>query len=305
MQTLSEIRELLAEAGQEPTKRFGQNFLIDANLMAKLIELADMDSAQTVLEIGPGTGSLTEELVARAGRVVAVEIDRGLAALLQRRLGGQGNLTVLQADALAGKHKLAPEVLAALAQTGRANLVSNLPYNVAVPILINCLNESWRSLRTPGQAVRFSRLTFTVQRELADRLVADMGSSDYGPVSVLVSLLARSTPGRILPPQAFWPPPKVHSQMVRLDFDETLAEQVKDLPTLSALLGATFQHRRKKISTAGKRRDCPFDEQRFLAGLGTCEIDPDSRPEQVSPEQFRRLANWLEGFTRIGSDLVE
>lgn len=296
MQTLTQLKELLSSAGRDPVHRFGQNFLIDANLMAKLLELADIRPGQNVLEVGPATGSLTEELLARAGRVVAVEIDDHLAELLRQRLGGNSALTVLNRDVLSGKHQIAPEVLGELKPLSPIQLVSNLPYNVAVPFLMNCLELSWRHLAGGGcigGGVRFESLTFTVQREMAQRLVAPVGDDAYGPISVLVALLARATAGRILPAEAFWPRPKVQSQMVRLEFSPAKAAQVKDFDTLSAVLSATFGHRRKKIGSAAKHRDCPFSGESFALALHAAGIDPDLRPEQVPPEAFGALANAL------------
>ena len=124
---------MLSAAGLAPQKRFGQNFLVDLNLMAKVVETAALQGDETVLEVGPGTGSLTEELLKVAPRVVAVEIDRRLHRYLQRSLAGADNLELLCGDVLAGKDKLSPAVVSALG--GRAVLVANLPYGVAAPLV--------------------------------------------------------------------------------------------------------------------------------------------------------------------------
>ena len=292
MQRLSEIRELLTSAGKRPFRRLGQHFLIDANLMQKLLELAELGGAETVLEVGAATGSLTEELLPRAGRVVAVELDRALAEILRRRLGGQGRLTVLNCDVLSGKHAVAPEVLDSLAGQDGVHLVANLPYSIAVPLVMNCLLLSWRRARGAG-GVGFDRMTFTVQRELAERFTAEPGSGAYGPVAVTVALLARATPGRLVPAQAFWPRPKVLSQMLRLDFDASAAGRLRDASALSGVLSATFGYRRKKIAAAGRRKGLPFAGERFLQALRQVGIDPSARPHQVGIEGFLSLANAL------------
>ena len=294
MQTLSEIRALLDAAGLSPRRSLGQCFLIDGNLMGKLVELAELTGDQTVLEVGAGTGSLTEELLDRAAAVVAVEMDAGLAGILRDRLGGCEKLALLNCDVLAGKHAIAGEVLNELGKAGEAHLVANLPYNAAIPIILNCLLYSWRALHT-GRGIRFSRLTFTVQRELAQRLTAGPGGKEYGPAAVVARLLASATLGRIIPPAAFWPRPKVTSQMLRLDFDPAAAEALADAKVLLAVLSATFGQRRKKIAAAGKRRDAPFDSSVFLPALAAAGIDPNARPQQVAPESFRTLANVLAG----------
>lgn len=311
MQTLSEIREILSAAGRRPRRSLGQNFLIDAKLMGKLLELADLRGGETVLEVGPATGSLTEELIARAGFVVAVEVDRSLAEILRRRVGGAKNLVILNRSVLAGKHKIAPAVLDALSGAGRVQLVANLPYNIAVPLIMNCLILSWRSVRRGGQdapapAVCFDRLTFTIQQELADRLTSGPGSKAYGPVSVITALLSRAETGRAAPPEAFWPRPKVDSRMLRLDFDANLAGRLLDADVLSAVLSATFGHRRKMISAVVKQKPPPFPPERFLSALSEVGIDPSVRPEQVSPQEFLTVANALsDAVSREPPNMIE
>jgi 16S rRNA (adenine1518-N6/adenine1519-N6)-dimethyltransferase len=267
-----------------------------------LLELAELDGSQTVLEIGAGTGSLTEELLDRSRRVVAVELDRRLADALRRRLAGRGNLTVLQGDALEGKKSLSAAVLTELAGAGDLHLVSNLPYHIAVPVLVNCLLESCRTIGAApgaGQApVRFQRLTATVQKELAERLTAGPGGPEYGPVSILVALLADVALGRPVPPQAFWPQPKVSSQMLRLDFAPARATELTDSRVLSSVLSAVFAQRRKKILSVARRQGLPFSGQRFLEALKQAGIDPSWRPQQVPPENYLRLANALCGPDR-------
>lgn len=299
MQTLTQIRELLQQAGLEPRRMFGQNFLIDGNLMLKLLDLAECQAAD-VLEVGPGTGSLTEELLRRARSVLAVEIDRDLAAVIRHHLRDRASLTILNCDVLDGKTSLSPLVLEALAGRPPVHLVSNLPYNVAVPVILNSLLLTWRSLRPAAggqaQAPAFPaivRLTFTVQRELVDRLAARPGSRDYGLPSIIVSLLARATPGRIVPATAFWPRPKVQSQMLRLDFDPARAAELKDAEALGKVIAACFAQRRKKIAAAAKLKDLPFPPERLLAALEQAGVSLDDRAEHVSPESFRAVANSL------------
>jgi len=301
MQTLTEIRQLLADAGLRPQKRFGQNFLIDQNLMTKLLELADLDGSQTVLEVGPGTGALTEELLARAERVVAVEIDHGLAALLRDRLAGATNLHLMETDVLARKHAISPDVLAALGPA--AHLVSNLPYSIATPLIALCLHAAHAAASTTDAAAAtdaarptppvFSRLTFTVQREVADRLAAAPGSKAYGPVSVVVALLGRITLGPIVPAAAFWPRPAINSRIVRIDFDPAAAARLSSAATLSRLLLQAFTQRRKQIRSLLRRKDLPWPPAALAAALDHAAIDPTARPDAITHHQFRLVANAL------------
>jgi len=295
MQTLREIRALLDQAGIQPRRRFGQNFLIDKNLMGKLLDLADLRDDQTILEVGAGTGSLTQELLSRAGRVVAVEVDRGLAAVLERRFAGESRLTLICADAMAGKHRIATAVLEALG--ARAQLVSNLPYNIATPLVVECLLSSWRAVH--GRAgTLFERLTFTVQREVADKLIGARGGRDYGPASVLVGLLGRCRAASLVPPEAFWPRPNVMSRMVRIDFDPAAAQKVRSIETLAQVLRLAFGQRRKQIHSVVRRRACGIGAEAFRAALSQAGIDGARRAQQVSPGQFLTLANVLAEMDR-------
>lgn len=292
MQTLREIRELLQRYHFAPQKQFGQCFLVDGNLMHKLLDLAQVGREQTVLEVGPGTGSLTEELLDRCGRLVAVEIDRGLADLLRERLGGQESFTLLCRDVLASKHAIAPEVTAAVSPS--AHLVSNLPYNVATPLIAQCLTDTWRTCVGEVAGIcRFERLTFTVQREVADRLACGPGGPDYGPLSILVSLLGELTPGPVVPASAFWPRPNVASRIVRIDFVDDKARRVADLDVLRRLLALAFNQRRKQIGSLLHRTIADFSPQRIQRALEAGGIDRTARAQDLRPEQFRLAANDL------------
>ncbi|HZN68675.1 MAG TPA: rRNA adenine dimethyltransferase family protein, partial [Tepidisphaeraceae bacterium] len=195
-QTKHQIEALLAEAGSGgPRHRFGQNFMIDQNLVRLVAEAGNVGRDDLVIEVGPGTGTLTEELLERCDHVVVVEIDRDLASLLRRRFGDRPSFTLIEGDALAGKHELNGELSALLASARRAGrspkLVANLPYNIASPLVIGMLIEG------------AELLAFTVQKEVADRLRAGAGSDAYGPLSVMVQLLSDVEVLRNLPPQAF------------------------------------------------------------------------------------------------------
>ena len=295
MQRLSEIKEILRSAGLKPQKRFGQHSLIDKNLMAKVLELAEPARGQTILEVGPGTGSLTEELLDRGCRVVAVEVDRGLCEQLDLRLGDSENLLLICGDVLAGKHAISPQVLSALGR--EAVLVANLPYNIAVPLIAECLLGTWRAIRGADDyeknLCRFESLTFTVQRELADRITAEPGSAAYGQVSVLVAILGAVRLGPALPPLAFWPRPKVASRIVRIDFDEDSASRIADIDVMMDVLALAFGHRRKQIGSVFRGKAARFPAEAATAALAAAGIDKMLRAEQIAPEAFVALANAL------------
>jgi 16S rRNA (adenine1518-N6/adenine1519-N6)-dimethyltransferase len=255
--------------------------------MRILVETAELRGDETVLEVGAATGSLTEELLERAGTVVAVEVDAKLAEILTERLGGREELTIITGDVLAGKHEISPAVLETLGL--RASLVSNLPYNIATPLIAECLVVSWRAARGETGFCRFESLTFTVQKEVAERLSASPGGGDYGPVSVLAELLGKVTVGREVPASAFWPRPAVQSQIMRIDFDGGCVERIVDVDILRELLRVSFGQRRKQLGGVFRRAGGGIDAE-VLRQVG---VVPQSRAEQVSPEQFAAMANYI------------
>ena len=159
--------------------------------------------------------------------------------------------------------------------------------------MANGLLQSWRVLRGQGAACRFDRLTFTVQREVADRLAAGPASHAYGLLSVLVALLGRLTPGPAVPASAFWPAPKVASRMMRIDFDPQAAGRLADADVLQAALALAFGQRRKQIGAIARKGTRHFSAQALTAALDAAGIDPRARAERVPPEQFLALANDL------------
>ena len=203
MQSLREIRELLAARGLTPRHRFGQNFLHDHGKIHELVDAADLQPGETVLEVGPGTGALTECLLEREVRVVAVEIDRDLASLIRDRFGDR--VTLVEGDCLAKGRRLSPEVVSALEGSG-FKLVANLPYQAASPLMTSLLMHHPECL---GQWV-------TIQKEVVDRLVAQPGTKAWGPLTAIVRAFATPRRITILPPGCFWPAPKVTSAMAEL-----------------------------------------------------------------------------------------
>ena len=303
MQTQNEIRRLVQDSGIRLRKSLGHNFLIDRNLMNKLLETAALAGSETVLEVGAATGSLTEELLDRSARVVAVEIHGGLLAILQDRLGASENLTLIYGDVMAGKHAISPEVLAAVGP--RAHMVANLPYSIGTPLVAECLLQSCRAAKTGAggeaaggaQAASFDRLTFTIQQEVADRLAAEPGGSSYGPVSVILSLLGRLTAGWAVPASAFWPRPKINSRIVRIDFDPAKAAALADAAMLQRFLAAAFRHRRKQIGSLLRLNETPWPAPVLADAIAAAGIDLEKRPQAIVPEQYLTCANVLAGGT--------
>lgn len=287
-QTKSEISALLAAAGLAPQHRFGQHFLIDLNLLRKLVAAAELQPGDTVLEVGAGTGSLTELLLAADVQVVAVEIDHGLQGILRSRLADHARVSLVQGDVLGGKQNVNPFVLKILQERpprcgGTYKLVANLPYQVATPLIVDLLRT------TP----RFDRLVCTIQREVGARLAGAPRSDEYGPVSVIVQTLAEVTPLAIIPPTAFWPKPQVESLMVCIRPRPPEQVETTDVPAFCRLVHHAFQQRRKMV----RRLLRDWDELAALAAFSRAGISPDSRPEDVAPAQWVALQRAISQMT--------
>lgn len=281
-QTLTEIRWLLEAAGVSPRHHHGQHFLIDGNLMRKLVRVAAVGPADVVLEVGAGTGSLTELLLECGARVIAVEIDPALQRILRERLEGKPGFTLIAGDVLAGKHHLNPQVLAQLAaQTpgpgGARKLVANLPYQVATPLLLELLYA------TP----RVTLLACTIQKEVADRLTAAPKTKDYGLVSVVAQSLAEIEHVATLAPSVFWPRPKVDSAMLLLHrrSDEQVHAAIDDLPGFVDFVRRAFQQRRKML----RRQARNWNELAAAGVFDRAGVSRDWRPEELSVAQWQAL----------------
>jgi 16S rRNA (adenine1518-N6/adenine1519-N6)-dimethyltransferase len=273
----AEIRRLAAQLGVRPAKTLGQNFVVDANTVRRIVRTADLPAASDVLEVGPGLGSLTLGLLAEGHRVTAVEIDPRLAGLLaqtaaQMLPAAADRLTVIAADAMQIDRDDLPEPLPTA-------LVANLPYNVAVPVLLGLI-ERLPTLRTA---------LVMVQAEVARRLAAAPGSRTYGVPSVKLAWYAEARSAGTVPRSVFWPVPHVDSELVSI---RRRAAPAADRQLAFSLIDAAFAQRRKSLraALAGRYGSAAAAER----ALRAAEIDPAARGEMLSVLDFARLAGVSE-----------
>jgi 16S rRNA (adenine1518-N6/adenine1519-N6)-dimethyltransferase len=255
-----------------PNKRLGQNFLIDPNIVRKIVSLAELSLSDHVLEIGPGRGILTEALSRAAGRVTAVEVDPRLHAYLETRQADFLNVELVCEDALTYPVESLP--------MGTV-VVANLPYYISTPLLFRLLD----------QRGRFPRMVLMLQAEVADRLVAKPGGSDYGVLSVMAQYAAEITKSFRVSAQCFRPRPEVASAVVLLKTPTSRLLSFEEEVRFRSLVKASFAHRRKTL--VNSLRDEGYELHSVAETLRRLDIAPSRRAETLSVEDFLRLADAL------------
>jgi 16S rRNA (adenine1518-N6/adenine1519-N6)-dimethyltransferase len=252
-----------------PKKRLGQHFLTDPRLLGRIADTLEATRDDTVIEIGPGRGALTEQLLQRAGRVIAIELDRELAPMLAERWKHEPRFQMVEGDVL-------EQDLAALAG-GPYLLAGNVPYNITTPILFH-------AMRRP----RPTRAIYLVQKEVADRVVAPPGSHDYGALSVNVQALAEATLLFNVGAKSFTPPPKVESAVIRIVPRAEAMLRLDEEEPFRLLVQASFGLRRKQMRRV-LRTVRTWNAERADEVLAAAGIDPEARPETLSPLDFLRI----------------
>ncbi len=291
-QTLSYLRRLFESHGLQAKSKLGQNFLIDLNLLDLIVRTAELDTTDTVLEVGTGTGSLTARLAEQAGAVVTVEIDRSLQPVAKDVVGERPNVRFVFGDALARKSELNPDMLAAWDATAtekgcvRRKLVANLPYVIATPLINNLLVAR----------ADIERMVVMVQWEIAERLRAVPGTKDYNALSVFVQSVADVEVVRKVLPSNFHPRPKVDSAIVLIKPSAEKRTKVGDVDRFRVFLRDLYVHRRKNLRQAlsswptGRKEKTDVD-----AKLAQLSIDGTLRSEVLDVEQHLRLCAAFAG----------
>lgn len=270
--TPTEVRRLLGAHGLAPRKRFGQNFVVDANIVRKVVRDAGVSAGDLVVEVGPGLGSLTLALRAEGARVVALEVDAGMVRALEEVVGADRDVRVVHADALA------VDFAALVTGEPSPHLVANLPYNVATPLVLRAL-----------EAQVFTGLLVMAQREVGERWAAGVGSPSYGAVSVKVAMLAEARLAATVPRTAFWPVPNVDSVSVALT--PVPWRQDTDRAAVAALVTEGFAQRRKRLRNALARPGRP--PAAVEGALEAAGLDAGARAEELDVDAWITLTRAL------------
>jgi 16S rRNA (adenine1518-N6/adenine1519-N6)-dimethyltransferase len=248
--------------------RLGQNFLNNPVILGKIVDAADLEKDDTVVEIGPGLGRLTRLLAERVKRVVAIELDQSLFEKLKGDLIGYRNIELIRGDALAFRYE----------DIGKFKVVSNIPYYITTPLIFRLLDA--------GQ--RLKTMTLTIQKEVAERIVASPGGKDYGVLSIMVQYRAMAELKFIIPKEEFVPVPRVDSAVVHVRVRKKPPVAVIDEAVFFRVVKTSFSQRRKTLSNSlkGLKKD-------IRNVLYRAEIDPVRRPETLSIAEFARIADAL------------
>lgn len=265
----SELFPFLDSMGKRPTRRLSQNFLIDGNIIRKIVDFAEIQPGDTVLEIGPGPGALTQILLEKGAQVIAIEKDRQFASTLSRLQTTPPRLQVIEGDFLTLDLTILFKKIPSL------KVVANIPYNITTPILLSLI----------AHTSKISSITLMVQKEVASRLVAKTGTADYSSLTLLLQYYASIRLGFNIAPSCFFPPPSVRSAVVQLT--PLLARSVA-YP--EHMIRSAFQQRRKMIRSSLKTL---FPDIDIAACLKELKLNPDARPEELSLDHFIDLSSAL------------
>ena len=279
----SHLKEILRGADLSLSKKKGQNFLIDGNVLGKIVDAAEIGPDDRVLEIGGGLGTLTMELCRRAGKVITVEWDRGLAKLLRTNCSAFKNLEVVEADILQID---LPSLVDSLRGGGaEVKVVANLPYSISGPLLVKLLESE----------AGFSSFVLMLQKEVGERIASPPGSKKYGALSVLAQMYGRPRAVAAVSRNCFYPRPRVDSVLLRIEVLPERAFPVADIALWKRVVRAAFGRRRKMLkNTLVQDRELGYTEPEIAKACGRAKIDPRLRAEQIPVKDFARLADALK-----------
>ncbi|SEL65796.1 16S rRNA (adenine1518-N6/adenine1519-N6)-dimethyltransferase [Butyrivibrio sp. ob235] len=263
-------------------KKFGQNFLIDDSVLTGTVEAAGVTKDDTVLEIGPGIGTMTQYIAESAGKVIAVEIDKMLIPILADTLSAYDNVKVINQDIL----KVDIEKIVREENSGKPiKVVANLPYYITTPILMRLLESE----------LPIDSITVMVQKEVADRMAEKPGSKDYGALSLAVQYYTEPSMVQVVPPSCFIPQPGVDSAVIHLKCHKNPPVVVTDSKFMFSIIRAAFSQRRKTLSNGVANGNLGLTREQVVAALEKMGLNPSVRGEKLSLSEFAELSNLLIG----------
>ncbi|WP_026492677.1 16S rRNA (adenine(1518)-N(6)/adenine(1519)-N(6))-dimethyltransferase RsmA [Butyrivibrio sp. XPD2002] len=261
-------------------KKFGQNFLIDDSVLSRTVEAAGVTKEDTVLEIGPGIGTMTQYIAESAGKVIAVEIDRMLIPILADTLSDYDNIKVINEDIL----KVDIEKIVQEENGGKPiKVVANLPYYITTPILMRLLESE----------LPIESITVMVQKEVADRMAEKPGSKDYGALSLAIQYYTEPSMVQIVPPSCFIPQPGVDSAVIHLKCHKNPPVETKDSKFLFSVIRAAFSQRRKTLANGVTNGNLGISREQVVSALEKLSINPSIRGEKLSLQEFADISNLL------------
>ena len=275
---MGSIKKELAQYGVTPRKKWGQHFLVDRNILNKVIRTARVEKEDVVLEVGPGLGEMTLALARQVEKVIAVEIDPKLVAILNKKMKDYPNVEVVKGDILKVDFRQF------LKREGHPiKVVANLPYQISTPLLFRFIESK----------EAFSTFTLMLQREVAERMVAPPGRKEYGPLSIFIQIFLDVSIRFFIKPSAFFPPPKVESAVVHMVWKEKPMIETNDEEWFKRVVRACFGYRRKTLVNALKHSELFLPEPVELK-MEAIGIDPRRRPETLTIQEFAGLAEALK-----------
>jgi 16S rRNA (adenine1518-N6/adenine1519-N6)-dimethyltransferase len=268
-------QELVKKYNFKFTKSLGQNFLIDDSVLSDIVDGAEVNNEDFIIEIGPGVGTLTAQLLMKAKKVTAIELDSDLIPILEKELGDNENFNLIHKDALKVDFK------ELIGDEKSVKLVANLPYYVTTPIILKLLKDGYN----------FKSLTIMIQKEVAERINAAPNCKEYGALSVLVQYYCNTSIIRIVPPTCFIPRPKVESIVIKLDRLDEPRVKTKDMKLMFELVRAGFNMRRKTLWNATKT--LKVSKEKLEEAFEKSGIDPKRRAETLTVQEFATLADCI------------
>ena len=280
MNVLKETKFILDKYHITANKNLGQNFLIDDETVAGIVEAASVSKEDLIIEIGPGLGTLTKELLERAGKVICIELDKRMIEILEDRFSMYDNFKVINEDVL----KVNLKDLIQKEKIKNTKIVANLPYYITTPIIMKLLEDK----------LDIETITVMIQKEVADRLVTEPGTGDTGAITYAIHYY--TNPKRILevPNTSFIPSPKVNSTVVKLNILKTPSIEVKNEKQLFDIIKTAFMQKRKTLVNALANSGKYGSKEQVEKTLQKLEIDLKIRPEKMRLEQFAKLSNLIE-----------